>query len=220
MQERRRKEITPSRGPSGEEVRVPEQYWDEMDRLDMEKVGDYALAKNHPPRGLVLPFLGEVIMVDRVDRCLKRLRDGNWEPIAHRFMELLFLVYLLKVGPEPVTYDLISVKGLKDAHFFQGPHELTLAPLLERYGDDPLGFKKAGEFLGGEAQDMADVAFRILVFPKVPVYYLFWEGDEEFKPRISVLLDRSVEKHLSADAIWGIVNLVSDALLRVPEAFF
>jgi hypothetical protein len=29
-----------------------------------------------------------------------------------------------------------------------------------------------------------------------------------------------VEKHLSADAIWGLVHLVSDALIRAPELPF
>ena len=70
--------------------------------------------------------------------------------------------------------------------------------------------------IGGEPQNLADAGFKILTFPKVPLYYLLWRGDEEFNPRLSVLFDRSVEKHLSADAIWGLVSLVSDALLTGP----
>ena len=61
--------------------------------------------------------------------------------------------------------------------------------------------------------DMADAAYKFLSLPKIPVYYLLWEGDEEFGPDLKILFDRSIEKHLSADAIWGVVNLVSDALL-------
>jgi len=52
------------------------------------------------------------------------------------------------------------------------------------------------------------------------LYYLLWEGDEEFEPRISVLFDRSIESHLSADAIWGLVALVSEALLNTPNLSF
>jgi hypothetical protein len=46
------------------------------------------------------------------------------------------------------------------------------------------------------------------------VYYLFWQGDAEFDPRISVLFDRSIEEVFSADAIWGLVSRVSTALLQ------
>ena len=43
---------------------------------------------------------------------------------------------------------------------------------------------------------------------------LLWQGDDEFKPRMSVLFDRSIEKTLAADAIWGLVSLVSYLLLK------
>jgi hypothetical protein len=63
---------------------------------------------------------------------------------------------------------------------------------------------------------MADAAYELLPFPRVPLYYLFWRGDAEFEPRISVLFDRSIETVFSADAIWGLVGRVSTALLQGP----
>jgi hypothetical protein len=63
---------------------------------------------------------------------------------------------------------------------------------------------------------MADTAYQLLPFPRVPLYYLFWQGDVEFAPRISVLFDRSIEAVFSADAIWGLVNRVSTALIQGP----
>ena len=81
------------------------------------------------------------------------------------------------------------------------------------HGSDQFGFKAVARRLGATPLDMADAAFRLLPLPKVPLYYLLWEGDEEFRPNLKILFDRSVEKHLSADAIWGLVNLVSDEIL-------
>ena len=60
---------------------------------------------------------------------------------------------------------------------------------------------------------MADAAFRLKPFPRIDLYYLLWEGDAEYPPRVSVLFDRSIENILPADAIWGLVNRVSTALL-------
>jgi hypothetical protein len=90
---------------------------------------------------------------------------------------------------------------------------LDLNPLLERYGNDLAGFKKAAKHLEGEPVEMADAAYRFLPFPRVPVCSLFWEGDEEFRPRVSVLFERSIERFFSDSAIWFLVNLVSRALL-------
>jgi hypothetical protein len=109
--------------------------------------------------------------------------------------------------------DIVGVKDLKGAHFFQGPHELKTEPLIRRYGTDLKGFNQVAEYLEAEPRDMADTAYRLLPFPRVPLYYLLWQGDEEFEPRVTVLLDRSIENVLAADAIWALINRVSTALL-------
>lgn len=166
--------------------------------------------------GLLLPFLKEYLLVDKDNRCLRRQTHGHWERVENPLLELVCLVYLLNVGPEPLSQEMVSVKELKNAHFFTGPHELKIQPLLDRYGNDLEGFKKAAERVGGEILDLSDAGYKFEAFPKVPLYYLFWKGDEEFKPRLSVLFDRSIEHHLAADAIWGLVNLISDVLLSFP----
>jgi hypothetical protein len=60
------------------------------------------------------------------------------------------------------------------------------------------------------------MAYRLLPFPRVPVYYLLWQGDDEFEPRVTVLLERSIENVLAADAIWALINRVTTALLAGP----
>jgi hypothetical protein len=201
----------------GEEILVPPQHWADLKAEDMNKLCDRSLAVESPPNGLILSLLGREILVDRDEACLKSGKAGSWEKVEDPLLELLILVYLLKAGPDSLKKELISVQELKTAHFFQGPHELRLGPLLTRYGQDSGRFKEAAESLGGEALDLADISYSIPALPKVPLYYLLWEGDEEFEPRVSVLFDRSVENHLSADAIWGLVNLVSEALVKAPN---
>ncbi len=78
------------------------------------------------------------------------------------------------------------------------------------------GFREAAEFLEGESQDMADAAYKFQPFPRVALYFLLWQGDEEFAPQMTVLFDRSIESVLAADAIWALVNRVSTALLQGP----
>ena len=213
MQERCRRDFPPAKTPSGDIVKVPTKYWEDLKRRDVASLCENALAGNYPPRGLLLPFLREYVLVDMQKHCLRRLSGGHWERIDHPLVELLCLVYLLNVGPDSLGQEMVGVQELKSAHFFQGPHELKVRSLLERYGNDLDGFKRAAERLGSEVLGLADAAYKVSAFPKVPIYYLFWKGDQEFKSRLSILFDRSIEHHLAADAIWGLVNLVSDALL-------
>jgi hypothetical protein len=220
MQEGKRKETSEKKDPMGEKIIVPPQYWEDLKKEDLYSLCKQLHVVACPPDNFILSSLGREILVDRSEACLKSRKFGSWEKIDYPLLELLVLVYFLKAGPDSIKNEMIGVQELKDSHFFQGPHEFRLEPLLARYGFDPKGFKDAAEFLGGQPINLADISYRIPALPKVPLYYLFWEGDEEFEPRISVLFDRSVEKHLSADAIWGLVNLVSAALLKAPAAPF
>lgn len=219
MQERRRSEEPLHKTPSGDIVTVPEQYWEELKERDPEEVCANALVKNHPPLGFLLPFLNESFLIDKEGRHLLRQSHGQWVRSENPLLVLVCLSYLLKVGPRSLSQQMVSANELKTGHFFTGPHELKTQPILERYGNDVEGFKKAAERVGGEAMDLADAAYRFKALPKIPLHYLFWKGDEEFEPRLSVLFDRSVEYHLAADIIWGLVTLVSDALLAFPSSF-
>ena len=59
--------------------------------------------------------------------------------------------------------------------------------------------KAACESLGGVLQPRmagADVTCRIPVMPFFPVLLQFWEGDEEFPPKLMLLWDRNTDKFL------------------------
>ena len=110
--------------------------------------------------------------------------------------------------------DIVGVRDLKEGHFFAGPHELRIKPLLQRFGENLTDFKTCAKRLGGTPMEMADTAFQLLPFPRLPLYYLLWQGDAEFRPRIQVLFDRPIETIMAADAIWALVNRVSQALVE------
>ena len=214
MQKRRRKQRPPAKNPQGQAFTVPQSYWDEIGRKDLSTLSGISLCGLNPEGRIVVPHLGQDILLDLKERCIFQTVNGyKWEKTDYPLLELMTLVYLLNVTDAPVSNRMISISELKNAHFFQGPHALKTGPLLERFGGDIAGFKIAGLKLEGKNMNLADASFKFLPFPKIPIYYLIWEGDEEFGPDMKILFDHSIEKHLSADAIWGVVNLVSDSLL-------
>ena len=127
-------------------------------------------------------------------------------------LALATVIYLKNVQQiHPLGRDMVSAKALKEGHFFTGPHEFRIDPLLKRFGQDVAGFESACRALGGTPLAMADAAFQLLPFPRLALYFLLWAGDEEFQPRLQILFDRSIESILPADAIWGMVNRVAMA---------
>jgi len=203
--------------PKNSIIKVPPKYWDDLKKMNMKRVCERSLAISHDSGGLLILFLDQDVLVDIENRCLLRIYPDRGEKIDNPLLELVILVYLLNATPDLIRREMISVSDLKDAHFFQGPHTLKTGPVLKRFGRDIRGFKKVSESLAGEFLDLADAAYKFSPLPKIPLYYLLWEGDHEFEANLSVLFDRSIERHLSADAIWGLVNLVSNALLMAGE---
>lgn len=217
MQDRRRKQNPPAFAPDKSPVEVPAQFWDDLQAKDLNTLCNWTLFRRVSGRQLVFHFLNEDVRIDVDARCLMRDTGRGWQRTQDPLLELVTVIYLNSVKElHPLGREIVGVKDLKEAHFFQGPHVLQTDPLLQRYAQDIGGFKEAAEFLKGRPVDMADAAYQLFPFPRVPVYYLFWQGDAEFEARISVLFDRSIEAVFSADAIWGLVNRVSTALLQGP----
>lgn len=220
MQRRRRSETPAARTHNRSALVVPPEYWEELRGKDPETVCRNTGAQTLTAGGYTFPFLNEMLRVDAERRSLDALSNGSWEMRSDAMLELTVLLYLTRVETE-VTLEgsLVAPEGLKEAHYFRGPHALDLGPLLDRYGNDAKGFGDAVLALGGRLLTMAsDVAGEIWPFPRVPFTYLLWVGDDEFPAKISVLFDRSIEKVFSASAIWTLVKVVSRALLRgAPE---
>ncbi|RLB77881.1 MAG: hypothetical protein DRH15_10730 [Deltaproteobacteria bacterium] len=213
MQERRRQAPPPSLSPIGERVVVPGEYWHDLANSNMGEICRRAMAVQRSASSVILPFLNSSLLVDA------KKREGyvdlaeRWVLIDHPLTLLMALVYLLNATEAVPMDQMVGVQELKSAHFFQGPHKLKTGSVLKRYGNNPEGFKNAAMALGGQRVDLADLAFKFTVFPKIPIYYLLWNGDDEFPANLVVLFDKSIEKHLAADSIWGMVNLVSDLLV-------
>jgi hypothetical protein len=82
------------------------------------------------------------------------------------------------------------------------------------FGRHPEAFLNAGRKLGGSEILYGDKGFSLEVFPRVPLAFVLWKGDEEFPPRISVLFDSTIESHFALDVIWCMVTETSRRLAR------
>ncbi len=204
-----------TRAPYGDSVAVPPEYWEQLRKTDRQQLCPRAAVMVDADGGILVTAFNKEIRVAIKMREIQKGGPGQWRKTADPFLELMLLVYLLNVTGHPFKNEMVGAQGLKDAQFFQGPHELKTKKLAAKFGSHPDHFIKAGLQLGGTGLPEADAAICLRPFPKIPVYYLLWGADDEFPAKVSILFDRSIEDHLPADAIWGIVSVTTDMLLNV-----
>ena len=215
MQKRRQNQSPSAYADDGSHLVLAKAYWQGAASRDTTDICNLSFFEPADDGRFRFRFLNMDMEIDLAQRCLRRRSGGNeWATEDDPLLTMVTVLYLKNVQQIfPMGQDIVGAKELKEGHFFSGPHEFRLAPLIQRFGEDRQGFIRACKKLDGHPMDMADAAFRLLPFPRLALYFLLWTGDSEFKPRIQVLFDRPIETILAADAIWALVNRVAMAFV-------
>jgi len=198
------------------QVKVDPLYWEKLSGLHPTDVCNRTEAVYHSGReGFVLGVFNRRYLILPKPRKILRMEwnDRTVEEELHPFFYLMVLFYLVEAKEVKPAHTWVSEKDLKGGPtFFRGPHRLHAEELETLYGKDPEGFLQAGRRLGGSEILFGDKGFALDVFPKVPLAYVLWKGDDEFPARINILFDPTIEAHLSLDMIWCMVSETSSRL--------
>ncbi len=195
---------------------IDSDYWGELARLNPETVCMRTLADYQvKQRGYTLPILNKDYLILPYQRKINGFIEGGrpiGEDMTREFI-LMALFYLLNAKNIPLARKWIGEKDLPGGEaFFRGPHALSVDLIEKKYGNNPEGFIEAGKVLGGTPVRFGDKSIAIDVFPRIPIIYILWIGDEEFPTKAGVLFDASIESHFTLDMIWVMVNEVSRRL--------
>ncbi|MCG8637362.1 MAG: DUF3786 domain-containing protein [Desulfobacterales bacterium] len=218
MQKRRRREWAPRLDPLGKPVEIPDEYWDVLQKKDLNLTAAVSETEADKKRCITFDFLDLPLVLDPDGRQLQeRQKDGTTRPLDIPLLTLTVLIYFKTVDRLfPMGKDLISTKEMGgQGDFFTGDHKLRKTTLLNRFAGDAGEFAQAALALGGNQIDMGDAAWVLYPFPRVAVYYLFWDLDSEYESRLSILFDRCIEKIFTPPMVWELVNLVNARLLSV-----
>jgi hypothetical protein len=193
--------------------------WEQLQEADPKEICMNALVKHDPDSlGYIVPFLGSEFLVLPEERQIEPIPPGS-SHMAHKLsfqFYLAMLHYILEAKHQPLAGKWVSEKELPGGgFFFRGPHELPTKRLLKHFGAQPQAvFRKAAEDLHGAGVEAGDAAFVLQPFPRIPLLFILWEGDDEFGPALHVRFDASVSLHLQAlDTIWALVNVVAESLI-------
>ncbi|MFX1537809.1 MAG: DUF3786 domain-containing protein [Promethearchaeota archaeon] len=197
---------------------VIDNLWSELSSKDVNEVCIRASVSFDETQGCYLvPFLHQTYKCYPNRNLIEELDKNDPQQLSFQF-HLILLTYLLRGQPIDLTGRMVAGSEIKGGnYFFRGPHALFTRPLEKRFGNDAKSFLDAGLLLGGTETQFGDVSFCLWPLPKIPLEYILWDADEEFRARVVVTFDSSVEQHLPLDVIWAVVNEVGYRLLRVAD---
>jgi hypothetical protein len=130
----------------------------------------------------------EVRVIDRVVLLKSSGAPAN-EDVA--VLILHYLIGIIKHGYKQ-SGEWISFKDVWGGQsFYPAFQDHTLRLLVESLKRDPDGlFRNLMERLGGKLVEGGDLSVDLVTFPEVRVRIIFWYGDEELPPDVTILFDR------------------------------
>jgi hypothetical protein len=207
-------EETQSQGPYDDPSEVDPLLWEKLREADPKSVGLNGQIRHDAERiAYIIPFLDIELLCSPERESIEPLTCNLYHKLGFESY-LITLHYLLEAQPVGLAGKWISEKDIPGGElFFRGPHKFPTDRLIDLFGSRLDLFASASERLGGMKVNMGDLAYRFWPFPRVPVLFVLWEGDEEFEPSLQIRFDGSINVHLrTLDTIWAMVNVVCRSL--------
>ena len=151
-----------------------------------------------------IKFLKEIYEVDGKNKTVKILNADI--DVPNSFYPIL-LNYIKKkeIFESHKTYNFISPKFREDwALFFRAVHSLKEELVLNSIkGIEDL--KEVVNYFNGKELEHADYSFYLEPLKGIKIAYLYWKGDEDFAPSLTILFDKLLTKHFIQDFVWGVI---------------
>ncbi|MFZ5448873.1 MAG: DUF3786 domain-containing protein [Thermodesulfobacteriota bacterium] len=190
---------------------VSQEIWNDLKNRDPQEIVNRTGAR-YEAGVYHLKFLDQTLILDPV-RCQVAVGGATQAEPGFRLC-LTALLYLLKIDPGLLGPAISPLELPGGATFFRGHHGLPSAPLEERFGRDVAGFVAAGKKLHGEVRPAGDATIALQVFPGLTVEIILWQADDEFPAQVSFTLPAHLDKFWFLDAVWGLLNLLAQEMLR------
>ncbi len=115
---------------------------------------------------------------------------------------------------EPISYEDID-PGMR--HYLPVFERRVAKPLVSAFGYNRDAFLESGAALGAHPEQYGNGSFTLHAFPRVPITFILWEGDEEFTPSLKVLFNPTVSEYLPLEDIVVISKLAAGRILKAAR---
>lgn len=155
--------------------------------------------------------------INRLNGSMERFCGDAWQK-ANSFNEVLTLMDLICDSRED-RFLTGRWKNLTDFgnQFHRNLLEEGVDPFAARIQEEKADFVRACEKMGGRAIKGADISYAIPAFQELSIALFFWEGDEEFAPRVRYLWDENALMYLKYETMYYAVDFLKERLRSCME---
>ncbi len=191
-----------------------EKATEELLKLDPEQVALNARVEYDPESdSYIVPVLGKGYRLERGARNIHHPPHEDDHILGS--MTVLLLHYLIGAKPKMLRNKLISYRELPNGMvFYNAFKNLAIDPIAHNFGNDIKGFEERGLKLGGQRANYGEISFEFSIFPRVPVTYILWTGDDEIPASANILFDLSALEHLHTEDLAEVGEVITHQLVH------
>jgi hypothetical protein len=158
-----------------------------------------------------VPFFNETIELAMPGFSFKSLKGSNITLVT----KIIILHYLIQASGNPVGATLVPYEDIPGCRTYLPVFERRVVkPLISAFGYSRDAFLAAGTLLGGKEEEYGHASFTLSAFPRLPITFILWEGEEEFPPSIKVLFDQSIHTYLPLEDIVVVSKMAMTRILK------
>ena len=167
---------------------------------------------------LYVPFCGGTYRIDRRTGAVERGLDGFAVVREAGYNEVMSIYDALSRtdGPCRLAGRFAPVGSLPGTGFFSPGGDL-FGPAARAFAGRTDQLARACDTLGGIPEGRGDAAFRLMVFPFLPVLLQFYDADEEFPPSVQLLWDENVLEFVRFETTFFIASHLFRRILEEME---
>jgi hypothetical protein len=187
---------------------------DQLSRLPLEERAEKAgvnLSEGKGCQVVYIPSFDEAVELSIPGFTFHSSKSANITLTA----KIVLLHYLIHASGTALASELVTYEDIPGCRSYASVFERRVTkPLLSAFGYDRDSFARAAASLGGTATEFGDASFRLYAFPRVPITFILWEGDQDFPPSMKVLFDRTIHQYLPLEDIVVVSKMAATRILK------
>ena len=161
-----------------------------------------------------VPFFDEVISMEMPGFAFKSSKS----PTVSLVTKIIVLHYLIKADGQPLSGGQVSYEDIPGARSYLPVFESRVTkPLISAFGYNRDAFLESGLVAGGREEEFGNASFTLSAFPRVPITFILWEGDDEFRPSVKTLFDSSISSYLPLEDIAVVSRLATARIIKAAR---
>ncbi|MCL2111511.1 MAG: DUF3786 domain-containing protein [Clostridiales bacterium] len=153
---------------------------------------------------MYIEFFQERHSIDRLNGKVFRCAAGT--PAGFNATMSIYDVLCCSKAEAFLSGEWQTLENLSPHSNFGSSGKNLFGSAAKRLSGDIEGLRGACTILGGREATKADAGFAFDVFPFLPTVFQYWDGDDEFEPRIKFLFDANTLDYIHFETAWYIAE--------------